>query len=70
MQYVALYTQSSTSDTTDMRLDATSDAQAVAELRKAVEAGYRNETHANVQLSDGRIYGASNKHGAAHGAYL
>lgn len=70
MNYVARYTQGSNSNTIDMELDATTDAEAVAELRKIVEAGYRNETHANVELSDGRIYGAANKSGEAHGRYI
>lgn len=70
MTYTVRYTQSNTSDTTNMHLDATNDAQAVAELRKIVEAGYRNETHASVELSDGRIYGAVNKSGTAKGRYL
>lgn len=70
MHYTARYTQSSNSNTVDMELDATNDIEAVAELRKIVEAGYRNETHANVTLSDGRIYGAANKSGEAHGQYV
>ena len=70
MQYVARYTQGSTTSTTDMHLDATNDKQAVEELRKIVEAGYRNETHASVELSDGRIYGATNKSGTARGKYI
>lgn len=70
MTYTARYTQGNNSSTVDMELDAATDQQAVAELRKIVEAGYRNETHANVELSDGRIYGAVNKSGEAHGHYI
>ena len=70
MTYTARYTQGNNSSTVDMELDATNDTQAVAELRKIVESGYRNETHANVTLSDGRIYGATNKSGVAQGGYI
>ncbi|MEK8034230.1 hypothetical protein AACH06_25670 [Ideonella sp. DXS29W] len=70
MDYVARYTQGNNSNTIDLALDATSDKEAEAELRKIVEAGFRNETHAHVELSDGRIYGAANKFGSAQGRYI
>lgn len=70
MPYIARYTQGTTTSTTDMRLDAITDEQAMAELRKIVESGYRNETHASVELSDGRLYGARNEHGTAKGGFV
>lgn len=70
MTYTARYTEGSTTNTINLRLDAQSDEEAVAEIRKIVEAGFRNETSASVELSDGRIYGATNKHGTASGGYV
>ena len=46
-------------------LDASSDAEAVAEVKGFVESGYRNSTWATVRLSDGRLYQAENRHGDA-----
>jgi hypothetical protein len=70
MQYKARYTAENNANTTTMTLDATSDAQAVAEVREIVEAGRRNECECVVDLSDGRTYGAVNRHGHARGGYL
>jgi len=52
-----------------MDLDALSDAQAVQEVREFVRTGYRNGTWANVELSDGRLYGCRNEHGEAVGGF-
>lgn len=70
MAYLARYTSLTNSNTSDLTLDATTDAAAVAEVRQMVEAGYRNETACLVALQDGRTYGASNKHGNAVGGYV
>lgn len=68
--YVARYTESKSSNTIELRLDAVNYAEAVAEVQKIVEDGFRNETQCQVDLTDGRVFGASNVHGSAKGAYL
>ena len=67
--YIARFTESRGSTTVDLKLDAKTDAQAVAEVRAAVAEGFRDETICLVDLADGRTYGASNKHGEAVGEY-
>lgn len=68
-KYQAAYAHSNNDSAAQMDLDASSDAQAVEEVREFVRAGYRNATWANVELSDGRIYGCRNEHGDAVGGF-
>lgn len=68
--YIARYTQTSTSNTVELTLDATNDAEAVREVRRLVSDGYRDEASCQVDLTDGRTYGASNRHGTAEGGYV
>lgn len=63
-QYRARYTASNGASVATLTLDAATDAAAVDEVREIVRAGYRNEAQCQVDLQDGRIYGAVNKHGA------
>lgn len=50
-----------------LTLDATTDAEAMAEIDAIVADGYRNEQWASVELADGRSYIANNLHGQAVG---
>ncbi len=69
MTYTARYAHSDSDDAGVLSLDATTDAQAVAEVRRFVESGYRNQTWACVELQDGRSYCVRNQHGKALGSY-
>ena len=71
MNYIATYTP----DQNDigmqtLTLNAQSDAAAVAELREAVEQGFRNKAFGSVVLADGRTYSAHNQQGNAVGHYV
>ena len=68
-KYQAAYAHSNESSVGHLDIDASSDAQAVQEVREFVRAGYRNGTWANVELSDGRLYGCRNEHGEAVGGF-
>ena len=52
-----------------LQLKSENDQQAIAELDAIVAAGYRNETGAGVELSDGQRYTARNVHGEASGRF-
>lgn len=52
-----------------LTMDATADSDAVSDLLDFVKGGYRNETWASVELSDGRSYVARNVRGGAVGQY-
>lgn len=52
-----------------LTLAATTDDEAVAETRKLVQDGYRDETWATIDLSDGRAYNVRNIRGEAVGKY-
>jgi len=52
-----------------LRLTATTDAQAVAELREAIAEGYRNAACGRVVLTNGTTYHCENRHGDARGQY-
>lgn len=62
-RYVARYVENHSSRAIDLVLDATDDTAAIAEVREIVRAGYRNEASAAVDLSNGRVYTAVNRHG-------
>ena len=68
-KYQAAYAHSNNDSAAQMDLDASSDAQAVEEVREFVRTGYRNGTWCNVELSDGRTYGCHNEHGEAVGGF-
>lgn len=70
MEYEARYTAGNTTNTIRLDLDAATDKGAVDEINELVAAGLRNEAQANVTLSDGRVYGAINRHGHALGGYV
>lgn len=70
MTYTMRYGHAANAIPGTLTLDAKDDANAVAELREFVAAGYRSETWANVDLSDGRTFGAHNKSGIAIGRYV
>lgn len=69
MTYQAVFGHDANAIPGRITLQASTDDQAIKEVRAFVADGNRNGTWANVQLSDGRVYGASNKHGEAVGAY-
>lgn len=50
-----------------LTLKADNDQDAIAEINALVSDGYRNETGARIELSDGRGYIATNRHGEARG---
>jgi len=68
-KYQVAYAHSNESSVGHLDIDASSDAQAVQADARAFVAGYRNGTWANVELSDGRIYGCRNEHGDAVGGF-
>lgn len=68
-KYQAAYAHSNNDSAAQMDLDASSDTQAVSEVRDFVRSGYRNGTWANVELSDGRLYGCRNEHGESVGGF-
>jgi hypothetical protein len=68
-KYQAAYAHSDNDSVGQMDLDASSDTQAVEEVREFVRTGHRNGTWANVELSDGRVYGCRNEHGEAVGGF-
>lgn len=70
MEYVATYTHQPSDRPALFWIDADTDEEAMAKLRHFVSAGYRNSTQATIELSNGRGYGASNRHGNAIGKYL
>lgn len=49
-----------------MTLEATTEAEAIAEAKRFVEAGYRDGTWINVSLGNG-AYSCANRHGKAVG---
>lgn len=66
MQYVARYAHDHDNGTPGrLTLDASTDAEAKAEVIAFVKAGYRNSTWCSVELGDGSTYTAHNKHGSA-----
>lgn len=67
--YTATYSHSETDSTGKLRLDATTDAEAIKEVRAFVSSGYRNGTWASTALQDGRTYTAHNQHGSAVGGF-
>ena len=50
--------------------EAESDAKAIEKLHSLVADGQRNDAWANMELVDGRLYGASNRHGKVVGGYV
>ena len=52
-----------------LTLPATTDAEALKQISKLVTDGYRDETWAAVDLSDGRAYNVRNVRGHAVGNY-
>ena len=64
--YTAIFAHSDGDTPGRMELDATTDDAAKAEVKAFVASGVRNGTWCNVELSDGRTFGARNKHGDAH----
>lgn len=50
-----------------MTLEASTEAEAIAEANKFVESGFRSGTWINVSLEDG-VYGAANRDGKAVGS--
>ncbi len=67
--YTALHADSDNDLPGDLDLQATTDAEAVAEVNKLVAEGFRNSAWASIELSDGRGYIASNQDGKAVGQY-
>lgn len=68
--YYCAYTESDSSNTVQLTLDATTDREAVEEVKRLVEAGFRGETSASVDLLDGRLFQSWNVGGVAHHRYL
>jgi hypothetical protein len=52
-----------------LTLKATTDTEAIKEIREFVAEGYRNETWAAIELADGRFYNVRNVRGEAAGTY-
>ncbi|HOW47355.1 MAG TPA: hypothetical protein PLB26_06845 [Rubrivivax sp.] len=69
MTYIAVYAHADTDMPGSLELDATTDAEAIAEIKQLVESGYRNGTWATVELSDGRTASYCNRHGEAVGGH-
>lgn len=65
-KYTATYAHNDGDTPGTIVLDATTDTEAVAEIREFVEQGQRNGTWASVALSSGG-YVARNQHGKAVG---
>lgn len=66
MEYTATYIHGENSAGGKITLDATTDDEAIAEIRDFVSQGYRNETTATVELTQG-YYQAWNEHGCVVG---
>lgn len=63
--YIARYAHSDEDTVGNLELNASTDAEAIAELKDFVTSGYRNGTWANVELSTGEAFGCRNRHGTA-----
>jgi len=63
MSYTATYSHGENNVGGTLTLKAKTDQQAMSEIKDFVQSGYRNETAASVDLSDGRLFQAWNSHG-------
>ena len=67
MEYIANFRHGETGNGGQLLLSAKNDEEAIEEIRAFVASGYRNETFAGVDLSNGDHYTARNEHGQVKG---